>query len=128
MEKLEEMLDSLDPPYPTIEELKIGRMLDRYGIPFFYRQPTVVMDPETKQNEIWKPSFTLPQYGCSVIDYIADARAQDKIIQTYRYNQIPAAVLGPKDLDKPNWQQELYHKIQRQLKVSEYSLVQLLKS
>ena len=83
MEKLEDQLDILDPPYQTNQELNIGRVLDQYGIPFFYKQPTVVMDPQTKQNEIWKPSFTLPQYGCSVIDYIANSQDQDRIIQTY---------------------------------------------
>ena len=128
MEKLEEELDILDPPYETSQELKIGRVLDQYGIPFFYQQPTVVMDPQTKQNEIWKSSFTLPQYGCSVIEYIANSQDQDRIIQTYRYNQIPAAILGPTDLDQPQWQQDLYQRIESQLKVSEYSLAQLLKS
>ena len=128
MEKLEEELDILDPPYQTNQDLKIGRVLDQYGIPFFYRQPTVVMDPHTKQNEIRKPSFTLPQYGCSVIEYIANAQDQDRILQTYRYNQIPAAVLGPAEMDNPHWQQDLYQKIETQLKVPEYSLAQLLKS
>jgi hypothetical protein len=128
MEKLEEELDILDPPYQTNQELKIGRVLDQYGIPFFYKQPTVVMDPQTKQNEIWKPSFTLPQYGCSVIEYIANAQEQDRIIQTYRYNMIPAAVLGPTDLDKSYWQKDLYQRIEKDLKMPEYSLAQLLKS
>ena len=99
-----------------------------HNIPFFYKQPTVVMDLQTKQNEIWKPSFTLPQYSCSVIDYIANTQDQDRIIQTYRYNQIPAAVLGPADLEQPYWQQDLYQRIENQLKVPEYSLTQILKS
>jgi len=30
--------------------------------------------------------------------------------QIYRYNQIPATVLGPPDLDKPNWGKDLYAK------------------
>ena len=128
MEKLEDQLDILDPPYQTNQELKIGRVLDQYGIPFFYKQPTVVMDPQTKQNEIWKPSFTLPQYGCSVIDYIVDAHDQERVIQTYRYNQIPAAVLGPAELDKPHWQQDLYQRIEKELKMPEYSIAQLLKN
>ena len=25
------------------------------------------------KNEIWTPSFTLPQYGCAVIDYVDDS-------------------------------------------------------
>lgn len=117
MEKLEDQLNILDPPYQTNQELKIGRVLDQYGIPFFYKQPTVVMDPQTKQNEVWKPSFTLPQYGCSVIEYIANVQDQERIIQTYRYNMIPAAVLGPAELDKPQWQQDLYQKIENEFKM-----------
>ena len=125
--RLEDQLDILDPPYETMEELKIGRLLDAYGIPFFYKQPTVVMDPQTEQNEIWKPSFTLPQYGCSVIDYVANTHDRDRIIQTYRYHQIPAAVLGPAYLTNPHWQQNLYHEIDYQLKLPEYPVDQLIK-
>ncbi|MHC4680108.1 MAG: hypothetical protein ACYTEK_15585 [Planctomycetota bacterium] len=59
-EKLEEMMTDLDPPYESREELKIGRLLDQYGIPFFYKQPTIVY--EQGQNRIAKPSFTLLGY------------------------------------------------------------------
>ena len=40
----------------------IGRLLDKYGIPFFYRQATTIYN--NRKNKIWNPSFTLPQYGC----------------------------------------------------------------
>ena len=125
---LEDELDALDLPYETGQERKIGRVLDQYGIPFFYKQPTVILNPDSGNNEIWKPSFTLPQYGCLVIDYVMNPQEQDKIIQTYRYNQIPAVVLGPEDLDRPHWQQNLYSKMQNHPKVPEYGLDQLLKS
>ena len=114
-ETLDDTLTDLEPPYELEEERKIGRLLDKYGLPFFYRQPTVVLNKESGKNEIWKPSFTLPQYGCSVIDYIANP-AEDtlqKRIETYRYNQIPATVLGPEALDKLNWQESLYEKLQQ---------------
>ena len=53
-----------------------------------------------------------------MIDYIAgtgqDQQEQrlnrDKI---YQYNQIPAAVLGPKDLDRPKWDEDLYTKLEQ---------------
>ena len=53
-----------------------------------------------------------------MIDYIAgtgqDQQEQrlsrDKI---YRYNQIPAVVLGPRELDKPKWDEDLYQKLQQ---------------
>jgi hypothetical protein len=31
----------------------------------------------------------------------------------YRYNQIPATVVGPPDLDKPNWDKDLYAKLEQ---------------
>ena len=105
------MLTDLDPRYESKQELQIGRMLDQYHVPFFYRQPTVIYNDG--KNEIWKPSFTLPQYGCSVIDYIAQEEQAAERINIYRYNQIPGTVIGPKDLDRPNWQQTLYEKIQQ---------------
>ena len=111
-EKLEDMLTELDPPYESKEELQIGHMLDQYGIPFFYKQPTIVYDQG--KNEVWYPTFTLFCYDGLVIDYIAESGGQspqDSILQKqqiYRYNRIPATVLGPKYLDNPDWQQELY--------------------
>jgi hypothetical protein len=111
---LEDRLNDLDPPYESEEELKIGHMLDKYGIPFFYKQATIIYNDS--KNEIWHPTFTLPQYGCAVIDYIPDNNPQqlESRINIYRYNQIPATVLGPKDLDKPNFQQKLYKKLQQE--------------
>jgi len=115
-EELDDLLTELDPPYETEDELKVGRMLDRYGIPFFYKQATIIY--HEGRNELWKPSFTLYSYGGAVIDYVAGSGqdpqepvlARDKI---YRYNQIPAVVLGPKDLDKPKWDEDLYAKLEQ---------------
>ena len=70
-EELTDMLTELDPPYESKDEMKIGRMLDQYGIPFFYKQPTIIYDQG--KNEIHKPSFTLFSYGSTVIDYVADS-------------------------------------------------------
>ena len=113
--KLEDMLTELDPPYESKEELQIGRVLDQYGIPFFYRQATIIY--HEGKNDIWKPSFTLYPYGGLVIDYIPgpDQKQKDELVrkeQIYRYNQIPAVLLGPKDLMEPNWEELLYGKIE----------------
>jgi hypothetical protein len=111
-EKLDGMLTDLDPPYESKEELKIGRLLDRYGIPFLYKQPTIIYDQG--RNDIWKPTFTLLPYGGAVIDYVNTAEQQLlQREQLYRYNQIPVVVVGPPDLDKPNWDVDLYRKLQR---------------
>ncbi|MFC1605090.1 hypothetical protein ACFL5F_08700 [Planctomycetota bacterium] len=111
-EELEAMLTELDPPYESKEELKIGRLLDQYGIPFFYKQATIVYDQD--RNRIAKPSFTLLSYNGAVIDYIN--ATEEQLLQKeqlYRYNQIPAVVVGPPDLDKPNWDKDLYQKLKR---------------
>lgn len=112
-EELDSMLSELDPPYESKEELKIGRLLDQYGIPFFYKQATIVYNQG--RNRISKPSFTLLSYGGTVIDYI-NATEEQQLLQKeqlYRYNQIPAVVIGPRDLDKPNWDKDLYDKLKQ---------------
>lgn len=116
-----------EPPYRLAGEQKIGRLLDQYGLPFFYRQPTIVY--RKGQNELWHPSFTLTQYAGAVIDYLqnTDRSGRDQRLGIYRYNQVPAVVLGPPDLDKPNWRQELYEKLNKELKLPYYTLDNLLK-
>ena len=114
--KLEDMLTELDPPYESKEELQIGRMLDQYGIPFFYRQATIVY--HEGKNEVWKPSFTVYPYGGLVIDYVpgSEQGQNDEPLRKeriYRYNQIPAVLLGPKDLTEPNWEELLYSRIEQ---------------
>ena len=115
-EKLEDMVTDLDPPYETIEDLRIGRLLDQYGIPFFYRQATVVYD--RGKNQIWYPTFTLVPYDGLVIDCVRDSGRgpHDPIQQrkqAYGHNQIPAVVLNPADMKQPNWGRRLYGQIQQ---------------
>lgn len=122
---LEENVSGLEPPYQNRQEQQIGQLLDRYGIPFFYQSPMLVMKGD--KHEVWHPSFALPQYGMSVIDYMQNPGDIANRIALYRYNQIPATVVGPKDLDKPNWQQTLYEKLHREvLKLPDYSLNRIL--
>lgn len=111
---LEHEVTELDPPYESLNELRIGRLLDQYGIPFFYKQPMIIY--KEGHNKIWKPSFTLPHQGWAVIDYIDDPQKSvlEEKLNVYNYNQIPATVLGPPDLDKPNWQESLYEKLQQE--------------
>ena len=115
-EELEELLTELDPPYETKDELKVGRTLDQYGIPFFYQQPTIIYNEG--ENEIWKPSFTLYSYSGAVVDYVTDSgeNPQERVLsrdRIYRYNQIPAVVLGPRDIEKPEWDKDLYQKLEQ---------------
>ena len=124
-EKLDEIMTDLDPPYESRQELMIGRLLDQYGIPFFYKQPTIVYNQG--KNEIWKPTFTLLSYGGLVIDYLPltgqDPSNQINMRkQIYKYNQIPATVLGPPDLENPNWQESLYDKLKKEHKQHDLSI------
>ena len=66
---LEALLASLEPPYRSRGEAQVGRLLDRHGIPFFYRQPTFVLDGH--EHRTVHPTFTLPDYADVVIDYAA---------------------------------------------------------
>jgi hypothetical protein len=75
-EKLEDMLTELDPPYESKDELKIGRVLDQYGIPFFYKQATIIY--HEGKNDIWKPTFIVYPYGGLVIDYVLGSEQKDK--------------------------------------------------
>jgi hypothetical protein len=123
--KLEDMLTELDPSYESKEELQIGRVLDQYGIPFFYRQATIIY--HEGKNDIWKPSFTLYPYGGLVIDYIpgSDQEQKEELLrkeQIYRYNQIPAVLLGPGDLIQPKWEILLYEKIKQESKQYDLSI------
>jgi hypothetical protein len=51
--ELEERLRALEPPYRSRGEAQVGRLLDRYGIPFFYEQPLVVLD--RGRHRLWQP-------------------------------------------------------------------------
>ena len=116
-----------DSPEPTLDqrlnmssgEERIAAAIDQYGIPFFYKQPAIVYDQE--EHRVWRPSFTLPSYGGTIVDYISASQGLtnqqgiDYRQQVYRYNQIPAVLLGPQDLMKGNWDQTLYSDIKREL-------------
>ncbi|MFC1761155.1 hypothetical protein ACFL6U_03645 [Planctomycetota bacterium] len=115
-DELADLLGELDPPYESLEEIRIGKVLDRYGVPFFYKQPSIIYNEG--KNEIWKPSFTMYSYGGAVVDYIASTgeNPQARIFskdRIYKYNQVPAVLLGPKDLEKPNWDIDLYEKLEQ---------------
>ena len=112
-EELEDMLTELDPPYESKQELQIGRLLDQYGIPFFYKQPMILYN--RGRNEVYKPSFTLMSYVGLVIDFVpgSDSKEFLRREQLYRHNQVPAILIGPRSLAEPHWDRTLYHKLQQ---------------
>ena len=115
--ELDDVITELDPPYKSLEELRVGRLLDRYGLPFFYKQPTIIYDQG--KNVLWRPAFTLPNYDSLVIDYTVLPEGQDqqsetqRIKQVYQQNQIRTILLNQQDLSRPNWQKRLCQQLQQ---------------
>ncbi|UCD53326.1 MAG: hypothetical protein JSW27_11890 [Phycisphaerales bacterium] len=88
-------------------------MLDSYGIPFYYKQPTLVV--ENGRRCIEYVDFFLPTYAGLSIDYFADPRghAYQRKTRVYSENQVPAALLTKRDISGKNWQQRLYSRLER---------------
>ena len=113
---LEYYLGKLQPPYDSAGQAKIGRMLDEYGIPFFYRQPTLIC--EHGRRTLWRPDFTLPTYNNTVIQYDLAAQGtlgagnRRRTSDAYRLNGIAALFLEPSDLAMSDWQQRLYNRLE----------------
>lgn len=105
--RLEDRLGPLEPPYKSRGEAQIGRLLDRYGIPFFYEQPTLVYD--ARRHHIWHPDFTLPTYGGMIVEYAGVPNVPGpeylELLQhkaaVYEANAIPAIFILPDDLGEP---------------------------
>jgi hypothetical protein len=114
---LEDRLSPLEPPYKSRGEAQVGRLLDRYGIPFFYEQPTVVLD--RGRHRIWRPDFTLPDYNGAVVEYAGMPDVPGYVDgirhkrRTYQVNEIPALFVYPRDLTGPEWPERLIERVYR---------------
>ena len=115
--RLEDLLEPLEPPYKSRGEAQVGHLLDQYGIPFFYQQPTLIYD--RGRHWIWRPDFTLPAYNGLVIeyagmmdipDYAAGVRHKQSV---YAANGIPALFVYPEDLAGAAWSQRVVERIYR---------------
>ena len=93
---LEDELSAFEPPYRSQQEVQLGRMLDKYGIPFFYDQPVLVYD--NGRHVIVKPAFTLPTYAGLVMEYAEKAEDIHRRQQIYHDNGIAAVIVQSKDL------------------------------
>lgn len=113
--RLEDRLDPLEPPYRSRGEAQVGRMLDQYGIPFFYEQPTLIYD--RGHHRIWQPDFSLPTYDGLIIEYagmmdIPDYAAGIRHKQrAYAANGIPAVFVYPEHLAAPGWPERLVERL-----------------
>ena len=89
---------ALEPPYRGAGQTAIGRLLDQYGLPFFYEQRTLILNEG--RHEIWRPDFTLPSYHGLVIEYAGASGDNDTARReaVYAANQISALFLYQRDL------------------------------
>ena len=110
---LEYYLGKLQPQYESEGQTRIGRMLDEYGIPFFYKQATMVCD--NGRRTIWRPDFTLPTYNNAVIQYCPNGNSPSSAgskRDLARGNNIAALFLNGSDLVGPDWQKRLYDRLE----------------
>jgi hypothetical protein len=113
--RLEDRLGPREPPYRSRGEAQVGRLLDRYGIPFAYEQPTLVHD--RGRHTIWHPDFTLPSYNDLILEYAgmmdvphyaAGIRHKQR---AYAANGLPALFVYPADLQGPRWSERVAYRI-----------------
>ena len=99
--------------FESKEKAAIAEMLESYGIPFFYKQPTLVND--NGQKTIEYVDFFLPTYNGLAIDYVVDTKSKTYLRkeQIYTQNQMQAVLLTRRDLYRKDWQSTLYKKIER---------------
>jgi hypothetical protein len=109
---LEDRLISPDYPYESKAEADIAKMLDSYGIPFFYKQPTLII--ENGKRCIEYADFFLPTYNGLAIDYIIESNSAiyRRKKNIYQDNQIPAVLITHRDMNSPNWQKKLHNTLQ----------------
>jgi len=99
-------------PYESKEESSIAKMLDSYGIPFFYKQPTLVI--ENGKRMIEYADFFLPTYNGLAIDYIIESNSAifRRKKNVYQDNQIPAVLISRKYMQRSDWQNKLFNRLQ----------------
>ena len=99
-------------PYESKEESSIAKMLKTYGIPFLYKQPTLVI--ENGKRMIEYADFFLPTYNGLAIDYIIESNSAiyRRKKNIYQDNQIPAVLMSRKNMQGPDWQKKLFNRLQ----------------
>jgi len=99
--------------FESKEKAAIAEMLNSYGIPFFYKQPTLIND--NGQKTIEYVDFFLPTYNGLAIDYVVDTKSKIYLRkeQIYTQNQMQAVLLTRSDFYDKSWQSTLYRKLER---------------
>ena len=109
---LEEKTEFTFYPYKSREDKSIADMLVSYNIPFFYKQPTLVI--ENGKRCIEYADFFLPTYNGLVIDYIIESNSAiyRRKKNVYQDNQIPAVLVTHRDITQTGWQKRLYQQLE----------------
>ena len=113
--RLEDRLAPWEPPYKSRGEAQVGRLLDRYGIPFFYESPLTVDDRGRERT--WHPDFTLFSYRGLVLEYAGMPDRADymagilKKEHVYAQNGVPAMFVYPHELRGPRWPERMVERI-----------------
>ncbi len=110
---LEDIIGNSKHPFQSKEKAAIADMLKSYGIPFLYKQPTLVV--ENGQRTIEYVDFFLPTYNGLAVDYVTDTKSKIYLHkeQIYSQNRIPAVLVTQRDLYDKNWQNKLYKKLEQ---------------
>ena len=113
---LEEKINESFQPYQSQEHKTIADALTQYGIPFFYKQPTLVVENGKKMIEY--ADFFLPSYRGLAIDYIIESNSAiyRRKKNVYQDNQIPAIFVSRGDVPRTNFASRLYKAIESSYK------------
>lgn len=115
--RLEDRLGAHEPPYRSRGEAQVGRLLDRYGIPFAHEQPTPIYD--RRRHRTWRPDFTLRGYGGLILEYAGMMDIPDYAAgirhkrRAYARNGRRVLFVYPRDLRGAAWPERLMQRIQR---------------
>jgi hypothetical protein len=110
---LEQRIESSRHRFESKEKAAIADMLQSYGIPFFYKQPTLVN--EDGQKTIEYVDFFLPTYNGLAVDYVVDTKSKIYLHkeQIYTQNQMQAVLVTRRDFYDKSWQSRLYKKLEQ---------------
>lgn len=121
--RLEDVLENHEPWYRSRGEAQIGRLLDRYGVPFAYEQALQFGAVENRR--LYLPDFTILSHNATfaaesapkVIEYLgmldrADyRRCTIRKMRDYADHGVRALYVRPHELTGPRWQERLYRGI-----------------
>jgi len=131
--RIEDHLAPDEPSYRSRGEAQVGRLLDRYGLPFQYEPPVQVYD--RGRYRVWHPDFVLqgtaqsrgPPVAPFVIEYAGMPDRPEYMAgithksRVYAANGIDAMFIYPQALRGSQWPARLASRIRRRYAASLHS-------